>query len=214
MPLTLTARDVDILEVLTLRVRVLSVSQIANFWWSAPGDAAETGAGKRLAQLAESGLVERFTSVCHPLLPLAMPVVLWRPGEPTPDFAPLAYRLQARWTKPPVPLPSFIATTKAGARFGGHGGRKPKLTEQAHDLHLSAVYLAFRHRFPERAALWRSERWVKEHFKDHRRSRIPDAMLADNDTLHVVEFGGAYSRKKLEAFHSWCRFASYSYEVW
>lgn len=204
----------DILEVLTLRVRVLSIEQIAASWWPTSGDGATTTASKRLAQIADAGLVERFTSVCHPLLQLAEPLVFWRPGDPAPDFAPLAYRLQSRWTKPPVPVPSFIATPNAGTRFGGYGGRKPKPTEQAHDLHVSAVYLALRKRSPEEATLWRSEQWVKDHFKDHRRSRIPDAILAHRNAFHVVEFGGAYNHRKLEAFHSWCRSSAYSYEVW
>ena len=44
--------------------------------------------------------------------------------------------------------------------------------------------------------------------------KLPDALLLRSGTAHVVEFGGAYSKEKLRAFHSYCQQQELSYEIW
>ncbi|BDC49791.1 hypothetical protein F183_A21070 [Bryobacterales bacterium F-183] len=78
-------------------------------------------------------------------------------------------------------------------------------------MHLAAVYLRYRAEAPELAARWIHE----EEFKERRRNRsgkVPDAVLGMDGK--IVEFGGAYKKKKLQGFHEYCQALGREYEVW
>jgi trehalose-6-phosphatase len=110
-------------------------------------------------------------------------------------------------------VPAVIATTTAARIFGGNGGRFPRDSEQTHDIHLSAVYLHYRQAKPKLAASWASEARIYE-TRDDKDQKLPDAMITVADSPRVVEFGGAYSKAKLEAFHGYCSVLELPYEVW
>lgn len=209
--LALTARDCDILETLTLRVRVLSVAQIGRVWW--PDSTSPTQlACRRLMQLQQAGYIESFHLMAHPELTLIAPLATWKPRNPTPDFGSLSWRLRSRWTRPLINTRCAIATRSAGQFFGGYGGRKPRRAETSHDLHLSAVYLQIRAVEPNRAATWISEADRK---KDSGfGEKLPDGIVIDGQQKTAIEFGGAYDKPKLEAFHSFCEQQSLAYEIW
>src|SRR5262249_10405468 len=128
----------------------LSVAQIARTWWATSRN-SEDNARIRLKQLEEAGLIARFTMMAHPEIYPSSPVASWTPGDETPDFGAVSYRLRSRWTKPLISTAAAIATESAGNRFGGKGGRFPRPTERTHDLHMSAVFLLFRERDPKMA---------------------------------------------------------------
>jgi len=94
--------------------------------------------------------------------------------------------------------------------FGGHGGRYPRESEETHDIHLAAVYLRFRSIAPALASSWVSEARIKRERKTNR-GKLPDAMV---DKRRVIEFGGAYKKAKLAAFHKYCAAREFDYEVW
>ncbi|MCA9074706.1 MAG: hypothetical protein KDA93_06720 [Planctomycetaceae bacterium] len=61
--------------------------------------------------------------------------------------------------------------------------------------------------------------WISEAEIDKRRTprqgqKLPDAQLNTPDGPHIVEFGGAYDKRKLTGFHRWCASEHLSYEVW
>lgn len=211
--LQLTERDIQILEALTLRIRAFSTDQLGRTWWSstaAPGQNAR----KRMLQLAEIGLAEGYHILAHPELVLDAPACSWQPGLPTPDFGALSYRVQSRWTESPVQTAVFGATRKAGNKFGGGGGRRPKAVETTHDLHMSQVFLYYQKHHPERARNWQSEFEIDRRRTKKHGQKLPDAMIISEDEKHVVDFGGAYSKKKLESLHLWCERNQLSYEIW
>jgi hypothetical protein len=94
--------------------------------------------------------------------------------------------------------------------FGGHGGRFPRESEETHDLHLATVYLRFRSVSPELTISWVHEEEIKRD-RRQRRGKLPDAMVGK---ARVVEFGGAYKKDKLMAFHKFCETRGFNYEVW
>ena len=69
----LTARDFEILEVLTRRVRVLTLDQVARTWWQS-SRLSNSNATARLKLLGHSRLINFHRAPAHPELPLEEPV--------------------------------------------------------------------------------------------------------------------------------------------
>lgn len=205
--LRLSGRDNEILDALTHRVRVFSLSQIARTWWSV-GKTKE--AKHRLQTLQAAGLVHLYSVVSHPEIPLAQPAYSWRVGEQEPDLGKISYRLKARWNLAPISTECVIATALCGRSRGGSGGRFPRESEQVHDLHLAAVFL-LHHR---QAKAWRSEASLLRARCGIKGEKLPDAIVERNGSETIVEFGGAYSKRKLEDFHDYCQSIETNYEVW
>jgi len=212
----MTPRDVQILEVLTKRVRVLSLDQIARTWWTGSSNPPRI-ARERLRTLSAQGLVEVQLLPAYPELPLTSPVLSWHPKQVEPDFGAVSFKLQSRWKKDPVLTTCVSATKLAVSRFGGHGGRAPRAVELSHDIHMAAVFLRYRERHPEILKHWTFEEQVKaERRRDlaPRGLKLPDAFLRLPEGSRAVEFGGAYSKEKLLAFHAYCKEYQFPYEIW
>lgn len=212
MTLRLTTRDEGILDTLTQRVRVLSIGQIVRTWWPEQRRGEESAAS-RLQALADAGFIMRIVEWAHPELSLDAPALIWRPGEEVPNLGQVSYRLRSRWTGAPRATTAFIATRLAGSTFGGNGGRRPRPSEMTHDLHLAAVFLRLLSKQPRTAQSWISE--AAQYAKGAgRHERLPDALVRDRNGTTVIEFGGAYSKRKLMEFHEFCVERSLSYELW
>ncbi len=154
------------------------------------------------------------TAVTHPEIPLFSPAVTWAPGEPEPDFGQASYRLKTRWCLPGQQTPCVYASILAGRYFGGHGGRRPRESEESHDIHMAQVYLLYRHLRPSVARYWLSEESIRK-ARSTRAEKLPDAMIDAPDRRLIVEFGGAYSKAKLQSFHRYCSTElELPYEVW
>lgn len=208
----LTDRDLELLDTLTQRVRVLSLDQVARTWWGNSADPRD-GARRRLRSLEGWGFIERVKLTGHRELELTEPLVLWSPGDEQPDFGALAYRLERRWPDPPATAPAAIASREAGSWLGGKGGRVPKPVEVSHDLSLGALYLRFRSEESERARHWVSEARLKEEgFGDT--EVLPDALIRGGGEETVIEFAGSYPRSKFEKLHTFCARRGLPYEVW
>lgn len=209
----LTDRDVEILECLTLRVRVFTLAQLGRTWWAHTKNPAEN-AKRRIAQLERLGLLESFSVFAHPELPLRVPAVVWFPGTATPDFGAVSYQLKSRWTEEHRTVEVVGATKRAGDQFGGSGGRRPKRSESTHDIHFATVFLLFRSRYPDKQNDWVSEAEIDKRRPKRKGQKLPDGILAGEGKPHAVEFGGAYPKQKLADFHHWCAAEGISYEVW
>jgi uncharacterized protein YqiB (DUF1249 family) len=220
MALLLTTRDEEIFDALTRRVRVFSLAQIARTWWSSakhPTRAAE----QRLRLLARDGLIESALELAHPELELEKFVASWAPGEEMPNFGSVSFKLQSRWREHPVRTRCVSATDLAARRFGGYGGRPPRAVERTHDIHFARVFLLYRERHPDLIRAWIFEEQVKaerrqtlQAVRSRSTEKLPDAFLRLSSGARVVEFGGAYDKAKLQAFHHYCEEKSYPYEIW
>lgn len=211
--LTLTPRDREILEVLTRRVKVLTLPQIARTWWN--GKHSQQSARRRIEELEARGLLESFTAYAHPELPMLQPVYSWTPGAIAPNFGALSYQLVSRWTEPHAPVSAVIASRKAGTSFGGYAGKRPKRVEENHDVHLAAVFLHLRTTSPDLAKCWHSEETIRRSRPDAPGEKLPDAIVRPNGGPEkIVDFGGEYSAEKLEGFHRWAEAKACAYEFW
>lgn len=210
----LAPRDLDILDALNAKVRILSLAQLAAAWWT-PTPTGRKNAAKRLAALVEAKLLRREVVLARPMLTLASPEYAWFPGERPLSFGALSWRLQARWSGHPRRMTVFLAAPRALGLFGGAApGAIKNLCQVTHDLHVGGVYLAYRRRWPDDAARWHGEDGVARDRR--RRETLPDALLVftAGEPYRAVEFGGSYSRARLADYHDYCCERGLPYEIW
>ena len=208
----LTECTSDVLGLLTGPIRVLSDIQVARTW-CAETRSPVRNARRLLRRMDAAGFLDLYRALVHPELTLDAPVLSWAEGGPVPDFAHAAHLLKRRWAMAPVLTTCVCATARARSLFGGLG-RRPREVELTHDLHLSALFLRLRERDPVAAAHWCSEEQIRRE-RVHLDERVPDAIVRIPGTPpRVVEFGGAYKKQKLEAFHDYCELESLAYEIW
>jgi len=84
---------------------------------------------------------------------------------------------------------------------------------------MAQVYLFYRVRHPELVPHWVFEEQIKSERRHARHEsgaaeKLPDAVVRSDSFTRVVEFGGAYGKDKLAAFHGYCKEYAFSYEIW
>ena len=207
-----TARERAILETLTTKVRLLSLSQMGRAYWSATNDPT-SNARRGLRRLVEAGYLETERANIHPELSLGEPALCWKPGDPGPELGRLAYRFQKRWTEANIPTTYYMATRQAARLMGGQGGPLRRRYQLNHDLHVATVYLLFRENRTTEAAGWISEDLLP---RSGPGEKHPDALIRGpaGETRLVVEFAGAYDVPHLEKVHQHCLDNRLSYELW
>lgn len=208
----LTARDTSVLEVLALRVRALSIRQVARTWFS-DSSTADSRASRRMQALAASGFIEVYSAWVRPELSLTEPIANWSPGTPAPPFTDLAMQFARRWSEPAKRTQLVVASRRTGARLAGVSSHRPRRSEVSHDLTLAGIYLKYRQTDRSIAEAWTPDfRLRRLGFGDH--ARLPDALIDLVGTQRVVELGGMYSARKLGDFHEFCEARGLPYEIW
>ena len=209
--LTLKRRDHELLQALAHKVRLFSLRQIAEHWWSDE----IANARRRLRTLARAQLVLPITVAARTLPPIEAPFVVWKPGQPVPDFGRIAYQLQSRWQRRAVrSVTAYIATQHAVQLYGGKARGELKHPLQAtHDLGVAAVWLRLHAHAPEWAAAWRGEDLLAH---TRRGEKLPDGFIVNDAgaTTWVIEFGGAYDRARVLDFHADCASRNLPYQIW
>jgi hypothetical protein len=207
---TLSPAATDLLETLTRRVRLLSLAQLKTLWRISPRNRRVLG--RRVSRLCAAGLLDVHTINVQVLNP-AGPLFAWRPGGEEPDPEALARRSQRRWQFPAAPTTVCVASRRTANLFGSTSAGLPKLEHRHHDLLLAAVYVFYRRRCPQEAALW-----VGEHALPQAGFQIkdPDAFLIDGQgqVVRVIESAGSYRPCQVESFHEHCADEGLPYELW
>ena len=207
----MTDRDQEILQALSICVRLFSQTQIADHWFD--GDKANTR--RRLRQLKEQNLIIGIMVRARTLPDLIKPVITWRPGDGTPDFGKASYTLRGRWTGRSVrTVSTYIAAQRATHMYGGRGcGELKKPGQAGHDLGVSQVWLQMANSSPEWAEAWRGED-VMAHTR--RGEKLPDGFVvnSNSEVVCVMEFGGSYDHQRVKAFHEDCCVRDLPYQMW
>lgn len=103
------------------------------------------------------------------------------------------------------------ATPKAAHLLAGCSGWGRQPLQIEHDLGTTAMYVSSR---PYQSdAIWYGEDIVRRRFSRVNK-KVPDVLLVDrsDNILKVMEYGGQYSRQRLEEFHrTW---QQYPWEIW
>ena len=211
MTLTLTNRDLDVLDALTLRVRLLTLRQVTELWW--PNGENQRCARRRLECLEAAKLIEIHRVNAHPLLPVKSALFTWQPGDAEPNCEQLAESCRERWNKPAVPMTVCVASSLAANLYGSTAYGVPHRDHRNHDLRLASVYAAYRRQRPQLAALWVGEHGLP---KAGHRVKDPDAFLRSKGgrVIRVIESAGRYSEPQVQSFHEHCEANSLPYELW
>lgn len=211
-PIVLTAKTGELLNVLTKRLRLLSIPQIARTWFTDTRD-PPINALQTAKRLETRGLVRVLAVMAHPEIELVNPLFRWLPNsdaEP-PDFGRLAYRAQARWTRALARLSLVMATERANHLVGGRlGGRPLRSREVTHELHLGQLFLRLRDEAPATAESWQPEDQL---FRERRGEgrKLPDAQVTVPEIV-AIEFAGAYAKSKIAKIHQDLQHSRY--ELW
>lgn len=141
------------------------------------------------------------------------PLYAWQPGSAAPDPNDIASACRGRWTCAAVPTEVLVASPKAAALFGSSARGQPPPEHVNHDLRLAAVYVHYRQKRPQLAALWQGEHCFG---KAGYRIKDPDAFLVDEAgrVQRVIESAGRYSPEQVESFHEHCVEYDLPYELW
>jgi hypothetical protein len=214
-PIRMTCRDEEILEMLSLRVRLASLGQLSRVFWRDAGNEARSLAKRRLRRLIEADLLLRFDATVIRLAPLTAPLLSWSPGLPMPNFGQLAWVLHRRWSASCDRMAIFIATRNAAKRFAGkRRGRIARGFQISHDLGVTEMFLAVRAVTPDLTRYWIDE----DRLAPFRRGqKLPDAVIS-NDVMatprSILEFGGDYGKRRLLAFHEDAKERATGYQIW
>lgn len=201
---------VDLLETLTRRVPLISVAQLKALWRISPRNRRVLR--RRVRRLCVAGLLEVHTINVQVLNP-AGPLFAWRSGADEPDPEMLSRRSQERWQSPAVPTTVYVASRRVANLFGSTSAGLAKLEHRSHDLLLAGVYIFYRLRRPQQAALWIGEHALP---KAGFQIKDPDAFLIDGQgqVVRVIESAGRYRPCQIESFHEHCADEGLPYELW
>ncbi len=221
----LGARDQELLRLLTEKVPVLSLRQIADtFFAGDKGNAVRSLSRMLSRQLLSSQQLSARTPPAF-----RSPVVTWTPGQNPPSATRISYELGRRWAQQGLRTRQCYLI---GPRYGALTGisnpnhlRRP--LQASHELAMADLYLHFHAERPTDARYWLAEQvYQQPHWRDRLISRDgcmfamvgqkPDALLVDENAVVIkaIELGGVYNAKRLERFHRWCQRRSLPYEIW
>jgi hypothetical protein len=208
---TWSGGELDIVETLTRKVKLLSSEQLLSARWLAFDSAGSVGVA--LNRLCEAGLLHQATVNAHPRVQVTAPLVTWHPSDQQPDSVTLAKRTKARWTQAARPTLVYWASARAASLFGSSVTRYPSIAQRDHDLLLAEVYLFFcEHRTTS------VHRWVCEAAwpKAGPGQKRADAVLCSDDGRAgcAIESAGRCSPEQIESFHQHCAAQNLPYELW
>ncbi len=202
------------LDTLTWRGRVATPGQLCRL--PAVDHLSRGACLRHLGRLRQLGLVATSPLGLR-IVQVNEPLHTWDPGDDEPDFQGLAWKLEQRWSKLSAARAIVCRATRRAARLtGGIGGRLRQPCAIEHDLGAMSAYIARCWRDPSTVTDWLGEDIVRRQFSGEILRKVPDAAIVtpDNRLQTLIEFGGQYSPRKLEAWHRHCRRQAVRYELW
>lgn len=215
--ITLTDRDRAIILALLFRVPVLALFALARRWPDT--DAGRENMARRLWQLCDCGLLARYTLPVQAADSVGV-FYRWAPGDPDPDFGPLAWELSRRWAAVEPQRVEFYTATATAARRYGQTVRNPLRSPSAivHNIGLGMVYQHFAEFEPLLAEAWVAEEVIAD-VRGHG-EKVVDACIVDSSATPAlaVEFAGssyaASNGERLREIHRDCVLRGLPYEMW
>ena len=206
-----TTLELDIVDALTRRVRLLSEQQ-GRALWSRSVESNEA-LGLVIERLCRGGLLRRTIVNAHPGLSVEAPLVTWAPGTARPNFVEVVSRIRKRWNQAATPTRIYSASPQAANLFGASALTSSPFMRRDHDLLLGEVFVFYHTHYPDRAKRWLGEAAVA---KAGCGTKNQDALLlaTDGRPLCAIESAGNARRKHIERFHQHCAANHLPYELW
>ncbi|MFO0979943.1 MAG: hypothetical protein U0996_26325 [Planctomycetaceae bacterium] len=205
----LATAAIHVLECLTWQTRLAADGQLQELLQLS--GIAVTSIRCLLGTLKAEGLVHRECIVAG-ILRLEQPICRWQPGMRRQKLGPVAWKLITR-SRSLVRRRVMVnwATPAAASLMGGTCGQLRQPLQAEHDLGTTATLIGCLRRNPD--LIWIGEDIVRRRYATSVR-KVPDALIVNRDETiaTAIEFGGQYSRRKLEAFRaSWPKTP---WEIW
>jgi hypothetical protein len=212
---SLTASANLILEILTWKVRVLTIGQVRRI--IQVGRRQPPSVAAVLNGLVAAGLLETQKVVLVVVEP-AQPLYTWMPGDCEPAYGRILWQLEKRWRRTEARRTTICwATETAAHQFGGVAEFRNRASQVEHDLGTAAVFTRLHEIGSSLAARWIGEMILN---RDYGRrtawlKKRPDAVIFDNGVASkMIEFCGQYSIRRLRRFHCHCRRYALPYDLW
>ncbi len=221
----LGARDQELLHLLTEKVPIFSLRQIADTYFAGDnGNAVRT-----LSRLLNRQLLSSQQLLARTPPIFNSPLALWVPGQNPPPVTRLSFQLGRRWAQQGVRTRQcYLIGPRYAALTGITNSTQLRRPIQAsHELAMADLYLHFHTNRPTDASYWLAEQAYRHpHWQERLISmegspfaivgQKPDVLLVDENGVVVkaIELGGVYNAKRLERFHRWCQRRSLPYEIW
>jgi hypothetical protein len=209
--MTVTERDLDLLETLTRRVRILTLQQMIRIWW--PKARSRHTPERRLKLLVRLGWIERHVINAHRLPERLVPLIAWEPGAHDPDPQRISNELHVRTSQPARPTEVYVPSSMAACLLGSAACGLAPLERRDHDLTLAAVYIHYRKAYPSLASRWTAQHALPNAGLPTKR---PDAVLCADDgrIMRVVHSAGRWSPAQVQQFHQYWQRLYLAYELW
>jgi hypothetical protein len=209
--ITITPRDLDLLEALACRVRIFTFEQILTLWW--PEAPSPRTPRRRLELLARSGWILRHMINAYLPPDTLTPLFTWEPGAQGPDAVRIASELCARTFGPARPTQVYVPSAKTACLLGSSSYRLPPPERCQHELRLAAVYIHYRRVLPSLAGRWSGRQALP---KAQRPLKDPDAVVHGDrgQIIRVIHSAGRWSPTQVEQFHRHWQSLRVSYELW
>lgn len=132
------------------------------------------------------------------------------------DFGSISWQLKERvqhWK--PRRLKVCWSTDQAVTVFGGAGGRIRQPLQVQHDIGVAAMFFSRKALVSDHRSAWVGEDVVRK-LPTTLGAKVPDALLlgAGLKPVKAIEFGGSYSKRRLQVFHDYCESHRLPYEIW
>ncbi|MEN1681426.1 MAG: hypothetical protein AAGJ46_17740 [Planctomycetota bacterium] len=208
-----SARECQILEALSLKVRCLTTEQLSAGWF---GHLRPEHVIERMEPLTLTGLAERRQVYAHPLIAIRPPVFSWKPGDESPSDSQiheLAEVFQSRWSDEEVLFDVFVATPEGASLFGSYITEAPANEQWTHDIHVAEIYVdLMADNSPEDMQRVVGEGALPKLGLQIRHKKDPDLFVFDEHrrAMNVVEFAGAYDYEHVKQLHEHCSGGGYS----
>lgn len=171
---------------------------------------------KQLRRLEADGWLHRG-QVSAAMPELGGELTAWFPSMNShADFGNLSWQLKERtqhWR--PQRLRVCWSTEQTVTVFGGAGGRIRQPLQVQHDIGVAAMFFSRQAAVADKRSVWVGEDVVRR-LETRLGTKIPDALLMGSDLQprRAIEFGGSYSKKRLQSFHHYCESHRLPYEIW
>jgi hypothetical protein len=206
----LNARDRQIIEDLSWKVRYFTIAQIGEHFFFG----CRQSASRRIRSLIDAKLLRASMIVCQEPPAILSPLCSSTPLYDEPDYDKLVSTLHARFkSRRMVSQWVISSSTWADKTFAGICRQRSCPHHQVgHDLGVSESLLFYKQHHPEYYHNWNGEDTIDdEEFFDI----LPDAVTRRSQGVatHVVEFGGDYHRNRLIKLHETCAEKGVTYDL-
>lgn len=177
---------------------------------------------KRLALLADAGLVTLESGLALTPERCQRSLACWCPGAPPPDLRAVHRQSSARWRAAKMRTVRVVQVTRAGAALVGGVTSVVRPSELGHDLALADAYFATLTAYPRVAALWQGE-WMAEESGTGRdaqpgtgsqQGRFDAIIRAPGGPVMVELVGESYTLADLAELHATCARQEVRYQLW